>query len=80
MHNNKYVFTILYITLHIAGDATNKEFSIIDDKCFGQVNYAIKEAENLVCITEDKVQHSLLKGFTQNIKQLKSLYEINKRK
>ncbi|GBB90185.1 hypothetical protein RclHR1_17070004 [Rhizophagus clarus] len=75
---NEYVSTILHIALHIVGDIVSKEFSmrpeyeIIGDESCGRVNYAIKEAKNLICITEDKVQRSVLEGFTQNIKQLES--------
>ncbi|RHZ69539.1 hypothetical protein Glove_283g75 [Diversispora epigaea] len=72
---NEYVSTILHTALHITEDATNKEFSmrpefeIVGDK-----------SENLICVTEDKVQRSILEGFAQNIKQLESSYETNKRK
>jgi len=38
-----------------------------------------QEAEDLICITEDK-QHKVPIGFAQNIKQLESAYEANKRK
>ncbi|GES74834.1 hypothetical protein GLOIN_2v1587390 [Rhizophagus clarus] len=77
---NEYVSTILHIALHIVGDIVSKEFSmrpeyeIIGDESCGRVNYAIKEAKNLICITEDKVQRSVLEGFTQNIKQLESSF------
>ncbi|GES90313.1 hypothetical protein GLOIN_2v1587390 [Rhizophagus clarus] len=59
---NEYVSCILHTSLHIAGDVTNKEFSmrpefeIIGEESSGRVDYAIKEAENLICVTEDKVQ------------------------
>ena len=39
-----------------------------------------QEAENLLCVTKDKVQRSILEGFAQIIKQLESSYETNKRK
>jgi len=39
-----------------------------------------QEAKNLLCVIEDKIQYNLLKGFTQNIKQLESSYETNKKK
>ena len=45
---NEYVSTILHTALHIAGDATNKEFimrpeyEIIGDESSGRVDYAIK--------------------------------------
>lgn len=42
--------------------------------------FPFQEAENLICVTEDKVQRSILEGFAQNIKQLESSYETNKRK
>ena len=51
---NEYVLTILHTALHIAGDATGKEFSmkpkykIIGDECCGRVDYAIKVYEFLV--------------------------------
>src|SRR5256886_1170866 len=38
------------------------------------------EDENLLCVTEDKVQRSVLEGFAQNIKQLESSYQTNKKK
>ncbi|GBB86246.1 hypothetical protein RclHR1_23460005 [Rhizophagus clarus] len=85
MHN-EYVSTILYTALRIAEDATNKKFSmkpeykIIGDESCGQVNYAIKDEESLICVTEDKVQQKLTEGFAQNIKQLESSYKTNKRK
>ena len=39
-----------------------------------------QDIENLICITEDKLQQNVIKGFAQNIKQLESSYETNKRK
>ncbi|GBB97428.1 hypothetical protein RclHR1_29930004 [Rhizophagus clarus] len=65
---NEYVSTILHTALHIAGDIVSKKFSmrpeykIIGDKSCGRVDYAIKEAKNLICVTEDKVQRSMLKA------------------
>ncbi|GES81295.1 hypothetical protein GLOIN_2v1587390 [Rhizophagus clarus] len=59
MHN-EYVSTILHTALYIAGDIVSKEFSmrpeykIIGNESCERVNYAIKEAENLICIIEDK--------------------------
>ncbi|RIA84515.1 hypothetical protein C1645_832144 [Glomus cerebriforme] len=83
---NEYVSTILHTSLHIAGDLTKKDFSmrpefeIIGEESSGRVDYAIKEAENLICVTEDKVQRTVLEGFAQNIKQLESSYQTNKKK
>ncbi|GES82551.1 hypothetical protein GLOIN_2v1709588 [Rhizophagus clarus] len=57
---NEYVLTILHTALHIAGDIVSKEFSmkpeyeIIGDESCERVDYTIKEAKNLICITEDK--------------------------
>ncbi|PKY60072.1 hypothetical protein RhiirA4_517176 [Rhizophagus irregularis] len=58
------------------------EYKIIGDECCRRVDYAIKETENLLCITEDKVQRSILEGFAQNIKQLESsqFFSVYKRK
>ena len=41
--------------------------------------YSSQEAENLICVTEDKVQRNILEGYAQNIKQLESSYETNRR-
>ncbi|GBB97991.1 hypothetical protein RclHR1_03110023 [Rhizophagus clarus] len=56
------------------------EYEVIGDESTGRVDYAIKDAENLICITEDKPQRNVIEGFAQNIKQLESSYETNKRK
>ncbi|GES97813.1 hypothetical protein GLOIN_2v1717333 [Rhizophagus clarus] len=83
---NEYVSTILHTALRIAEDITKKKFSmrpeyeIIEDESSGRVDYAIKESEDLICITEDKVQQKLTEGFAQNIKQLESSFQTNKRK
>ncbi|RIA86589.1 hypothetical protein C1645_740741 [Glomus cerebriforme] len=59
-------------------DITKKKFNmrpkyeIIGDESSGQVDYAIKESDELICITENKVQQKLTEGFTQNIKQLEN--------
>ncbi|GBB91125.1 hypothetical protein RclHR1_18260002 [Rhizophagus clarus] len=58
---NECISTILHTTLQIAEDVTNKKFSmkpeykIIGDESYEWVNYAIKDEESLICITEDKV-------------------------
>ncbi|GES95075.1 hypothetical protein GLOIN_2v1695250 [Rhizophagus clarus] len=53
--------------------------AMLGEESRGRVDYAIKEAEDLICITEDK-QHKVPIGFAQNIKQLESACETNKRK
>ncbi|GET55020.1 hypothetical protein GLOIN_2v1695250 [Rhizophagus irregularis DAOM 181602=DAOM 197198] len=66
-------------------DITNKDLSmrpqygIVGEESRDRVDYAIKEAEDLICITEDR-QHKVPLGFAQNIKQLQSACETNKRK
>lgn len=82
---NEYVASILHTALHIVGDDTKKNLSmrpqheIIGEKSSGRVDFAIKDSEDLICITDDK-QHKVPMGFAQNIKQLESSYETNKRK
>ncbi|GBC05180.1 hypothetical protein RclHR1_06080009 [Rhizophagus clarus] len=81
---NEYVMALLHASIHIIMDITNKELSIkpqygiVGEESRDQVN-AIKEAEELICIMEDK-QHKVPIGFAQNIKQLESTCETNKKK
>ncbi|RIB27802.1 hypothetical protein C2G38_2029063 [Gigaspora rosea] len=76
---NEYVSTLLHTSLHIAGDLTRKEFSmrpeyeIVGDESSGRVDYGIKESENLICVTEDKVQRSILEGFCPKYKTTRKL-------
>ena len=39
-----------------------------------------QKAENLICVTEDKPQRNVVEGFAQNIIQLESSFQTNKRK
>jgi hypothetical protein len=41
---------------------------------------ANRKAENLICVIEDKPERNLIKGLAQNIKQLESSFQTNKRK
>ncbi|GES98287.1 hypothetical protein GLOIN_2v1869616 [Rhizophagus clarus] len=81
---NEYVSTILHTALHIAGDVVSKEFSmrpeyeIIGDESCGRVDYAIKEAENLICVTEDKCTKQVL-SIMSNAQSIDSLREVNAR-
>ncbi|EXX61986.1 hypothetical protein RIR_jg12080.t1 [Rhizophagus irregularis DAOM 181602=DAOM 197198] len=83
---NEYIVAILHSAINITRDDTGKELSmrpeyeVIGEESSGQVDYAIKDVENLICITEDKSQWNVIEGFAQNIKQLESSYETNKRK
>ncbi|PKY45850.1 hypothetical protein RhiirA4_542898 [Rhizophagus irregularis] len=79
---NEYVSTILHTALRIAEDTTNKKFSMKpeyeitgDESADGSIMQS-----SLIYVTEDKVQQKLTEGFAQNIKQLESSYETNKRK
>ncbi|RIB26560.1 hypothetical protein C2G38_2064577 [Gigaspora rosea] len=55
------------------------QYEIVGNESTGRVDYAIKDAEDLICITEDK-QHQIPVGMAQNIRQLESSYETNKKK
>ncbi|CAG8585372.1 8884_t:CDS:2, partial [Ambispora leptoticha] len=55
------------------------QYEITGEKSTGRVDYAIKETEDLICITEDK-QHKVPMGYAQNIAQLESSFETNKKK
>jgi len=83
---NEYVVAILHTAINITRDSTGEELSmrpeyeVIGDESTGRVDFAIKKAENLICITEDKPQRNVVEGFAQNIKQLESSFQTNKRK
>ena len=59
---NEYIVAILHSAINITRDVTGKELSmrpeyeVIGEENSGWVDYAIKEAKNLICITEDKPQ------------------------
>ncbi|KAF0485250.1 hypothetical protein F8M41_022839 [Gigaspora margarita] len=57
------------------------EYEVNGKKYYGLTDYAIIESKsgNLICITEDKIDKSMQKGFAQNIRQLKSTHDINKK-
>ncbi|GES92718.1 hypothetical protein GLOIN_2v1587390 [Rhizophagus clarus] len=56
------------------------EYEVIGDDSTGRVNFAIKKAKNLICVTEDKPERNLIEGLAQNIKQLESSCQTNLRK
>ncbi|CAG8537230.1 14845_t:CDS:2 [Cetraspora pellucida] len=76
---NEYVVAILHSALNIARKDTEKEFSMCSQQEVIGEESSGRDAEDLICITEDK-QHKVPMGFTQNIKQLESSFETNKRK
>ena len=41
---------------------------------------SFQKAENLICITEDKLERNLIEGFAQNIKQLECSFQTIMRK
>ena len=50
---------------------------IVGEENTGQVNYAIKALEELICITEGKL-HQVVMGFAQNLIQCESALQVNK--
>uniref|UniRef100_U9SMZ7 SAM domain-containing protein n=1 Tax=Rhizophagus irregularis (strain DAOM 181602 / DAOM 197198 / MUCL 43194) TaxID=747089 RepID=U9SMZ7_RHIID len=83
---NEYVVAILHTAINITRDSTGEELSmrpeyeVIGDESTGRVDFAIKKAENLICVTEDKPQRNVVERFAQNIVQLESSFQTNKRK
>ncbi|RIA98359.1 hypothetical protein C1645_129345 [Glomus cerebriforme] len=80
----EYTIAILHAAVYIARRITGKNITIssleiIEKENTGGVNYTIKETEELICITNGK-QHKIATGFAQNLVQLESLYQSNKRK
>ncbi|CAG8618313.1 10370_t:CDS:2 [Dentiscutata erythropus] len=84
----EYVSTILHTALRIAEANTNStfkmavEFEVDGKRYYGPTDYAIigSKSENLICITEDKIDKSFQEGFAQNIRQLESSHDVNKKK
>ncbi|CAG8818951.1 43750_t:CDS:2 [Gigaspora margarita] len=58
------------------------EYEVNGKKYYGSTDYAIIESKsgNLICITEDKIDKSMQEGFAQNIRQLESSHDVNKKK
>jgi len=69
MHN-EYVLAFLHAAMHIAMDETEKKItmrpqcSVVGEVSKGRIDYAIKEADELICITENK-QYKVHIGFAQ---------------
>ncbi|RIA82578.1 hypothetical protein C1645_835148 [Glomus cerebriforme] len=55
---------ILHTAINVTRDATGKE----------------SRSRGLTCVTEDKPQRNIVEGFAQNIKQIESSFQTNKRK
>ncbi|CAG8565057.1 25875_t:CDS:1, partial [Gigaspora rosea] len=87
----EYVSTILHAALRIAEAGSDKkfkmdvEYEVNGKKYYGLTDYAITESKfgNLICtcITEDsKIDRSIQEGIAQNIRQLESSHDVNKKK
>ncbi|RIA98925.1 hypothetical protein C1645_731274 [Glomus cerebriforme] len=81
----KYISTILHTLLYVIKRITKKEeltlvsqLEVIGEESTGQVDYAIKTLEELICITEGKL-HQVTIGFTQNLVQCESALQVNKK-
>lgn len=67
---NEYVVALLHAAIHIVIDETNKklnmrpQYSIVGERSKGRTDFAIREADELLCITEDK-QHKVAVGIAQ---------------
>ncbi|CAG8678277.1 8823_t:CDS:1, partial [Funneliformis caledonium] len=57
----KYILAILHASLYIVKRITKKELTlapqleVVSEENTGQVDYAIKALEELICITEEKL-------------------------
>jgi len=74
----EYILAIFYASLYIVKKITDKELTlasqlkIVEKKSIGQVDYAIKALEKLLCIMKGKL-HQVVMGFTQNLIQCESV-------
>ncbi|RHZ76804.1 hypothetical protein Glove_192g30 [Diversispora epigaea] len=79
----EFISSILHASIAISQRLTNKEINIelqrniSGEEAFGRVNYIITGMEDLLCITEGKPRNIKI-GYLQNIKQLESLFHMNK--
>ena len=66
----EYISAILHASLYIVKRITNKELTlapqleIVGEENTGEVDYAIKALEELICITEGKL-YQVIMGFAQ---------------
>ena len=82
----EYISTILHTSLPIVRRETPKsgltlspQQEVIGEENTGRVDYAIKNLEELICITEGK-QSDTPMGFAQNFVQCESAMQVNKMK
>ncbi len=82
---SSYIEAILHAALHLIRKNTSHDLSlapqieIVGEDSTGRVDWAIKELEDLLAITEGK-QNQIAIGLAQNLIQLESSYQTNKRK
>ena len=81
----EFISPILHASVtFIEGLLLSPQFEVVGDETTGRVDYAIKKLldslrEEIVCITEGK-QHQVAIGFAQNLMQIESACQTNKRK
>ena len=81
----EYISTILHASLYIVKRITEKEeltlvpqLEVVGEESTGQVDYAIKALEELICITEGKLHQAII-DFAQNLVQCESALQVNKK-
>ncbi|RGB23455.1 hypothetical protein C1646_677095 [Rhizophagus diaphanus] len=80
----EYISAILHASLYIVKRITDKELTlalqleIVGEESTGQVDYAIKVLEELLCIMEGKL-HQVVMGFAQNLIQCESTLQVNRK-
>uniref|UniRef100_A0A1D1ZEH6 SH3 domain-binding protein 4 n=1 Tax=Anthurium amnicola TaxID=1678845 RepID=A0A1D1ZEH6_9ARAE len=81
----EFISSILHASVSLLeGLILAPQFEVVGDETTGRVDYAIKKLldslrEEIVCITEGK-QHQVAMGFCQNLLQIESACQTNKRK
>ncbi|GBB83337.1 hypothetical protein RclHR1_10060010 [Rhizophagus clarus] len=80
----EYIVTILHAAIYIVRRITGKNviissLRVTEKENTDSVDYTVKETEELICVTKGK-QHKIATSFAQNLVQLESLYQTNKRK
>jgi len=81
----EFISPILHASVSLLEDLIlSPQFEVVGDETTGRVDYAIKKLldslrEEIVCITEGK-QHQVAIGFCQNLLQIESACQTNKRK
>ncbi|RGB25475.1 hypothetical protein C1646_771672 [Rhizophagus diaphanus] len=80
-----FKYSILHASIAIAKKLTSQDIFIVLQKdissedATGRVDYAIKSLEDLLCITDGKLRNIKI-GYAQNLAQLESAFQTNKKK